>query len=169
MKSPYFQAVLAKLTRNRTFWVIIITFALVCLFHYAEVIGMPDTVYPSFHFGLTRHTFDRILFFIPIIYAAFFFGRKGALIISFAALVAMLPRAILISPVATDALLETGGIFAVGMIASWGVWSRVEEKDKTRAALLKLQSAHEILQHYIQAVRKSEKSQNRRKELKRRS
>ena len=149
-----------KLTKNRTFWVIVITFALVCLFHYAELIGMPDTAYPSFHFGLVRHTFDRILFFIPIIYAAFLFGRRGALITSFAALAAMLPRAILISPVAADALLETGGVFAVGMIASWGVWTRAEEKEKTRAALLKLESAHEILQHYMQAVRKSEKRQN---------
>lgn len=159
MKGPYFQAVLMKLIKNRTFWVIVITFTLVCLFHYAEVIGMPDTAYPSFYFGLTRHTFDRILFVVPIIYAAFLFGRRGALIISFAALAAMLPRAILISPVPTDALLETGGVFAVGMIASWGVWTRAEEKEKTRAALLKLQSAHEILQHYMQAVRKSEKRQ----------
>ena len=148
-----------KLIRNRTFWVIVITFTLVCLFHYAEVMGMPGTAYPSFHFGLTRHTFDRILFFIPIIYAAFLFGRRGALITSFAALAAMLPRAILISPIPTDALLETGGIFAVGMIASWGVWTRAEEKEKTRVALLKLQSAHEILQHYMQAVQKSEKRQ----------
>ncbi len=99
MRSPYFQTVLMKFAKKRTFWVIIITFTLVCLFHYAEVLGMPDTAYPSFHFGLTRHTFDRILFFIPIIYAAFLFGRRGALITSFAALAAMLPRAILISPV----------------------------------------------------------------------
>jgi len=160
LRSLYFQAVLMKLAKNRTFWVIVITFALVCLFHYAEVIGMPGTAYPSFHFGLTRHTFDRILFFVPIIYAAFIFGRRGALITSFAVLAVMLPRAILISPVVADALLETGGVFAVGMIASWGVWTRAEEKEKTRAALLKLQSAHDILQHYMQAVRKSEKRQN---------
>ncbi len=127
--------------------------------HYSEIIGIPGTIYPSFHFGLTRHTLDRILFIIPIIYAAILFRRKGALITSFAALAAMLPRAILISPVPGDALLETGGIIAIGLVASWGIWSRAEARDKTEAALAKLQSSHEILQHYVQAVQKSEKRQ----------
>jgi len=148
-----------RLIRNRMFWVIVSSFALVCVLHYSEGIGIPGTVYPSFHFGLTRHTLDRILFLIPIIYAAFLFRRKGALIISFAALVAMLPRAILISPTPRDALIETVGILAIGLVTSWGIWSRAEERDKTEAVLAKLQSSHEILQHYVQSARKDEKRQ----------
>ena len=114
---------------------------------------------PSFHLGLTRHALDRILFLLPIIYASFVFRLKGGLITSLAALAVMLPRAILISPVPRDALLETGGILAIGILASWGIWTRAQERDKTKVALAELQSAHEILQHYVQSARKNEKRQ----------
>ena len=114
---------------------------------------------PSFHLGLTRHALDRILFLLPIIYASFVFRLKGGLITSFTALAIMLPRAILISPVPRDALLETGGIFAIAILASWGIWTRAQERDKTKVALAELQSAHEILQHYVQSARKNEKRQ----------
>ncbi|MBN1863114.1 MAG: hypothetical protein JW790_05670, partial [Dehalococcoidales bacterium] len=101
-----------KLVKSRLFWVIVIFFTLACVLHYSEVIGVPGTVYPSSHFGLSRHTLDRILFLVPIINATFLFRRKGALISSGAALAVMLPRAILISAVPQDALLETFGVFA---------------------------------------------------------
>jgi len=148
-----------RLIKSRLFWVIIGFFTLACVLHYSEIIGIPGTVYPSFHFGMTRHALDRILFVIPVIHATFLFRRKGALIVSFTALAAMLPRAMLLSPVPRDALVETAGVFAIGLIASWGIWSRAEERDKTKAALAELQSSHEILQHYVQAVKKSEKRQ----------
>ncbi|MBN1862778.1 MAG: PAS domain S-box protein, partial [Dehalococcoidales bacterium] len=51
------------------------------------------------------------------------------------------------------------GVFAIGLVASWGIWSRAEERDKTEAALTKLRSSHEILQHYVQAVQKNERRQ----------
>jgi len=148
-----------RLVRSRLFWVVVLFFALACVLHYSEVIGIPGTIYPSSHFGLTRHTLDRVLFLVPVIHATFLFRRKGALISSGAALAAMLPRAILISPVPRDALLETMSIFAIGLVASWGIWSRAEERDKTEAALAKLRSSHEILQHYVQVVQKSERRQ----------
>jgi PAS domain S-box-containing protein len=148
-----------RLLRSRLFWVVVIFFTLACVLHYSEVIGIPGTIYPSSHFGLSRHTLDRVLFLVPVIQTTFLFRRKGALISSGAALAAMLPRAILISPVPRDALLETLGIFTIGLVASWGIWSRAEERDKTEAALAKLRSSHEILQHYVQAVQKSERRQ----------
>ena len=148
-----------RLIRKRVFWAIIGVFALACVLHYAEIIGVPGTVYPSFHLGLTRHALDRILFVIPVIHSAFLFRRKGALITSFAALAVMLPRAILISPVPEDAILETVLVFVIGIVASWGIWTRAAERDRTEVALAKLQSLHEILQHYAQSARKTEKRQ----------
>ncbi|MBA7681668.1 hypothetical protein ES703_90008 [subsurface metagenome] len=149
-----------RVIQNRTFWVILVLFAFLSVIHYDEVIGIPHILTPSFHyFGLTRHALDRILFVIPIIYSCFLFRRKGALITSFAALAVMLPRAITISPVPRDALLESGGVFAIGMLASWGIWARAEERDKTELALAKLESAHEVLQHYAQSARENEKRQ----------
>jgi len=79
------------------------------------------------------------------------------LITSLAALAAMLPRAIFISPAPGDALVETGGILVIGIVASWGIWTRAQERDKTRAALAELHSAHEVLQRYVQSARRDEK------------
>lgn len=146
-----------RLIRNGIFWLIIIVFTLCCVLHYAELIGIPGTLFPSLHFGLTRHSLDRILFLLPVIYSSFTFGRKGALITSLAALAAMLPRAIFISPAPGDALVETGGILVIGIVASWGIWTRAQERDKTRAALAELHSAHEVLQRYVQSARRDEK------------
>lgn len=117
-------------------------------------------VFPSFQLGLTRHTADRVLFLIPVLLATFAFRRKGALITLFAALAAMLPRAILISPVPSDAILESIGVIGVSVLASWGIWTRAEERDKTKAAMAELHSAHEVLQEHVQSLRKSEKRQN---------
>ncbi len=148
-----------RLVRNRLFWVVVLFFALACVLQYSEVIGIPGTVYPSFHFGFTRHSLDRALFLVPIIYATVLFRRKGALITSGAALAAMLPRAVLISPVPQDAILESLVIFAIGLVVSWGIWSRAEQRSKTEAALAELRSSHEILQHYVQVVQKNERRQ----------
>ena len=79
------------------------------------------------------------------------------MITSLAALAAMLPRAIFISPAPGDALVETGGILVIGIVASWGIWTRAQERDKTKAALAELHSAHEILQRYVQSARRDEK------------
>jgi len=155
------------LIRNRNFWLILVFFTLCSVLHYIELTGITGMP-PSFHLGLTRHALDRILtrhaldrilFLLPIIYASFVFRLKGGLITSFTALAIMLPRAILISPVPRDALLETGGILAIGILASWGIWTRAQERDKTKVALAELQSAHDILQHYVQSARKNEKRQ----------
>ena len=148
-----------RLIRNRIFWVIIASFTAACVLHYVELTGIAGTVYPSLHFGLTRHALDRALFLVPVIHAAFLFKRKGALITSSAALSVMLPRAILISPVPQDAILETVVIFGAGVLASWGIWTRAEEKDKAELALAKLESAHEILQHYAQSAEEDERRQ----------
>jgi len=147
-----------RLIRNRSFWFIVVFFILCSLLHYIEQIGITGTP-PSLHFGLTRHTLDRILFLVPIIYASFAFRLKGGLITSFVALAIMLPRAIIVSPVPRDALLETAGVLTIAILASWGISTRAQERDKTNAALAKLQSAHEILQHYVQSARKNEKRQ----------
>lgn len=115
------------------------------------------TEYPSFHFGLTRHALERILFLVPIIYSAFIFGLTAGLFTCLAALVAMLPRAIFISPVPADALLETGGIAVIGVLASLGLWRLTREKERAQAYLGELQLAHKALQQYVHSARSSEK------------
>jgi len=146
-----------RILRSGHFWLILALFTLCSIFHYVEQIGILGTMEPSAHFGLTRHALDRILFLLPIIYCVFVFGLTAGLVTSSAALVVMLPRAILISPVPADALLEIGGILAIGVLANLWLWTRTSEKEKTQAALAELQRTHEVLQHYVRSARSNEK------------
>jgi len=114
---------------------------------------------PSSHFGLSRHALDRILFLVPIIYSSFVFRLTGGLITSFAALVAMLPRAAFISPAPADALLETSGIFMAGTLVSVWAWTLTKQRERTQAALAELQRTHQMLQHYFRSLRDSERRQ----------
>jgi PAS domain S-box-containing protein len=148
-----------RLIKSRLFWVVIAVFITASILHYSELIGIPGTVYPSLHFGFTRHSLDRILFFIAIIPATLLFRRKGAFITAFSALAVMLPRAILISPFSRDAIVETIAITVISLTAAWGIWGRAEEKDRTEAALAKLEESHQMLQHYVQSVKKNERRQ----------
>src|SRR4030042_2797882 len=99
LKIQHLQAERVKIQRNRHFWLIILAFVLISLFHYAEQMGVAGTAVPSFHFGLTRHSLDRTLFLIPIIYSGFAFGLRAGLFTCLAAVIVMMPRAIVISPV----------------------------------------------------------------------
>ncbi len=146
-----------RIPRSGHFWLIIALFVLCCILHYAEQIGIMGTEPPSGHFGLTRHALERILFLVPIIYSAYVFGLTAGLFTCLAALAAMLPRAIFISPALADALLESGGIAVIGVLASLGLWRLTKEKEKAQAYLGELQSAHKILQQYVQFARASEK------------
>ena len=47
--------------------------AALSLVHYVEQLGIAGTP-PSYHFGLARHSIDRILFLVPAVYAGFIFG-----------------------------------------------------------------------------------------------
>lgn len=154
--SPSLRTRALRIARNRHFWIILIIFVLISLHHYVRQIGLtePDAVGL---FGTSRHAFDRIIFLIPIIYSGYVFGLAGGLATALAAALVMLPRAILISATPVDAALETAGVLAVGVLATLWLWTRAKERATTEAALEQLQSTHEILQHYVQSMRKSER------------
>jgi len=146
-----------KILRSPHLWFILAIFTLLSLFHYVEQIGIADTTSPSVHFGLTRHALDRTLFLLPIIYSGFVFGLTLGLATCFAALLVMLPRAIVLSPATRDALLEVVAVIAIGVVACLWLWIRAREKEKFRAALSDLESAHQMLQHYVRSAQSNEK------------
>jgi len=146
-----------KILRSPHLWLIVSTFTLLSLFHYVEQMGIADTTSPSVHFGLTRHALDRTLFLLPIIYSGFVLGLAAGLATCFAALLVMLPRAIFLSPASRDALFEVGAVITVGIVACLWLWIRAKEKERFRAALADLESAHQLLQHYVRSARANEK------------
>jgi two-component system, NarL family, sensor histidine kinase DegS len=112
---------------------------------------------PSFHFGLVRHSLDRILFLLPIIYTSFIFKQRAGLIVCGAAVVVMLPRVIFLSPAPADALLETVGVAAIGIFACLWISTRTTQSEKFHKMLSELETAHHSLQRYVVLTRDNER------------
>jgi two-component system sensor histidine kinase DegS len=130
-------------------WVLIVLFLGVTFFQVGAYLR-----YPAFlanltgHFGLTRYTIERILYLLPITWAAIYFGWRGGAITSVAATACMLPRALFESPVREDALVETGAIFLVGHLVSYSLESLRRER-KRRIQLEMSQKEEERMQEHL--------------------
>jgi PAS domain S-box-containing protein len=120
------------------FWLLVALLALITITHYWEVVAQPSLFTDVLtNIGLSRHAFERIAYLIPIIWAGFLFGWRGAVAVSVVALACMLPRAIFISPSPKDALFETSAVFIVGNLVAFGFESlRREREHHVRLAAL---------------------------------
>ncbi len=108
---------LLRLISKPAFWLIVILLALITFLYYGEALPQPVFLTnATANLGLTRHSFERILYLAPIVWAGFLFGWWGAFITSLAALACMLPRVALISVAPLDAFFETVAVFVVGNI-----------------------------------------------------
>ena len=108
-----------RVVRSPGFWIIVALFILISVPHYDETLH-PPFVHRLFDtLDMDRHAFERILYLLPIVWAGFLFGHRGAYAASLAALACMLPRAILISPSTGDALFEAGAVFGVGNLVGF--------------------------------------------------
>lgn len=109
-----------RVLRSYHFWVVVALFALLALCHYPQQLLQREFPDLALLVGLTRHSLDRVLLLIPIIYASFVFGVRGGITSMAAAYAIMLPRAILLSAFPRDALLESIGVLATGSLVN--VW-----------------------------------------------
>jgi len=129
---------LTRVIRRPAFWLIVALLILITISHYRGFIE-----HPSFFtdlladVGLNRHTFERIAYLVPIIWAGFIFGWWGAVATSLVTLACMLPRAIFSSPSLGDALFETSAVFVVGNMVAFGLeMLRREREHRVRLAAL---------------------------------
>jgi len=129
---------LTRTARKPGFWLLLILLVLITLPHYGELLPHPSFLTQlTANLGLERHTFERILYLAPIVWAGFLLGRRGALAISLIALGCMLPRAISISDYPTDALFETSAVFILGNVLALTIHSlRKERTRRTQLAAL---------------------------------
>jgi PAS domain S-box-containing protein len=74
-----------------------------------------DSLSPAL--GLSRHSFERFLYLLLVLYSGWTLGIFGGAAIWLASAAAMLVRACLISPTFTDALLESLASIAIGALA----------------------------------------------------
>jgi len=147
---------LSSLLRDPSFWLVVAMLAVCAFLHYSPHIAILKAFSPQVSFGLTRHVMDRILFLLPITYAAFVFGWRGGLIAVAVATAFMMPRAILLSPQPLDACLETGSVVLVGGLVILFFQSQQAERRRRLKALAELEAAQEKLKQDIQVIEKNE-------------
>jgi two-component system sensor histidine kinase DegS len=126
------------------FWIIVVLFTLTSISHYHEllqnvpIIGQISTI---IFFGLGRHTGERLIYLIIIAYSTLVFGGKIGGTVLLASILAMLPRAIFISPTPKDALSESliAAFIGVLLVLVIEAWRRIrEERGKLQVAMASL-------------------------------
>src|SRR4030067_2849043 len=93
--------------------------ALLIIIHYHEAftdVWLLERISSFLEFGLTRQTFGRILFLIPLTYGTVTLGKGAGLSILVLSAAAMVPRVFIISTAPKEALFETIGITITGLL-----------------------------------------------------
>jgi signal transduction histidine kinase len=118
LKPSYLRSALAVL-KTRHF-ILFTLFGICTLFYYfGELVDFAGWKALHLELWYTVHDIHRLLFLVPIVYASYFFGIRGTIIVTVASLVACLPRAIFIStfPDATPrTVLFTVSVGAIGSL-----------------------------------------------------
>ncbi len=164
---------LTSVLRRPGFWFILAILALITLAHYEEALAYPALLSQlTNNLNLDRHAFERILCLAPIVWAGFLFGWRGALITSLAALAAMLPRAIFISPHPLDALFETSAVFVIGNVLAISFASlRKEREYRTQMEVARreqqkiaeeLSAMQQNLRYYLQQATRAQEEERKR-------
>jgi len=129
---------------NPHLWIIASLFAISTVLYYAEQLHLVRWVPLAEGFFTTVHDLHRALFFIPIIYAAVVFRMRGGLIVSFAFLCVMLPRALLFSPY-PHPLLRSIVFFVSAVLLGFLVAALLDQIERAESAHLQLSAVHQQL------------------------
>jgi two-component system sensor histidine kinase DegS len=140
--------------RRPGLWFVVVLFLLVTFLQNTELLKHQSLV----NLGITRYTIERILYLLPIFWAAFLFGWKGGAITSLAALAGMVPAAVLASPNREDALLEISAVFIIGGLMSYSLESLRRERERSA----KLEVAEKELQFFLQQITRAQEEERRR-------
>lgn len=127
---------------NFHFWILLAILIILTLLHYSAPIG---GLIPYQELGLTRHTVDRVLFLIPIVYSAIIFGIKGGMICLAISIGIMVPRAVAITSDKMDAILEVVGIAIVGVLVNGWFDTLQKEQNRHRRTIRELELTQENL------------------------
>ena len=106
--------------KNPHLWIIIALFILLTISHFTQLLSqipaLQDISIPA-ALELSRHSVERLLYLLLILYAGWTLGITGGVAVWLASAVAMLARTSLISPAFRDALLESLASLLIGALA----------------------------------------------------
>jgi len=143
--------------RDRRFWLIQLILTAITVFHIAgEASGLAE------NYGSMRH-FPVMLYVIPVVYAALWFGIEGGLLTSLWSLVLSAPnitlwhRGELEGEIGLLAL-----VFAIGMVLAWRVEREGMLRREAEAVSQELQHSKERLQFYLREITDAQEAERQR-------
>lgn len=142
---------------NPHFWLVVIMFGLATAFHYPQQLPLVGAHAPSSFFGLERHAMERVLFLLPTTYAGFVFGIKAGVAALGLALLAMVPRIVLVSEEPADASVETTGVILVGLLVNLWFEGYQRERERRERLLAQLREAQCELRSDLQTIQTRER------------
>lgn len=140
--------------RRPGLWILIIFFLFITFLEYTQLLNQTFLV----SLGLTRYTIERILYLLPVIWAALVLGRKSGIVTSLFAVVSMLPRALVFSPNREDSLIEIFFVFVIGILVSFSTGALRKEKERA----LKLINIQEELRFLLHQVTRAQEEERKR-------
>ena len=146
-----------RFLKNPQFWSVVVIYILITLHHYDNLTSFRIMSAPDLPLGLTRHTIDRILYLVPVILSSFIFGSRGGLLTVVAAFIAMVPRALFITPYQMAALWETGMITLIGTLAPLGLDLYKKQEVQLGETIEQLESTQRELHTTVEVSREQEK------------
>jgi len=131
-----FQPLILRVFTNPHVWISTILLVALTFFYYHDIVvsGWGFDPLDYLPFTLSRHAIWRILYLVPIVYGSAFLGTGAGISMLVLSAIAMLPRALLLSPVVIEASLETVGVLIVGALLV--VFLRVLRIDRQHLAEL---------------------------------
>lgn len=132
------------------FWGILTIMCIGALVYYADQLPIYHNITTLLPLELARYSTYRILSIIPVAYAAFIFGLRGGVITSVFIGLALLPRAILLTPQVSEAVTETIAFLFIGLLISWLI-------HRQQLAVHQLENTQQELQSDVQIIKDERK------------
>jgi len=127
---------------NYHFWIIFAQLVIIALLYYLYPLS---SIFHYDDLGLARHSAERILLLIPIIYSAIVFGVRGGTLCLALALVIMVPLLFMEDANYTDAVIEVTGVLLVGLLVNGWVWNVQQERRRRLRTIEKLEQTQQRL------------------------
>lgn len=137
------------------FWVITFLMVFLTALYYEEQLHLAGLMPFCLGFCTTVHDLHRALFLIPTIYAAVVFRMRGGLIVSFAFLCVILPRALIFSPY-PHPLVRAIVFFIPATLFSLLISALLDQIETTEKARAQLDTAHHKLAESLNRLEESQ-------------
>ncbi|MDD4859303.1 MAG: PAS domain S-box protein [Dehalococcoidales bacterium] len=128
--------VVIKTLGNPHLWAVSAFLALLAIMHYSEplaVVRIFERINSIVRFDMERHTFERIMFLVPVTYGTIKLGIGGGISIAVLAAAIMFPRVFLFSLWPREAFFETCGIIFSSALIVWLIYALREGRQRMAA------------------------------------